>query len=222
MYIVGSVFDEQPCGYIANTAFQVTAEPERIAVSCHKDNLTWKAIAQSKVFSLSVLQKNTEAALIQRFGYHSGNDSDKFRNTMCKTGVTGAPVVLEDSIAYFECELEYSFEVGTHTIYVGKVVVSELINKYGDPMTYSYYHETRKGLSPKNSPTYIKPEEIVHSVAAAGDVPVYVCTSCGYVYDPEEGDPDGGIAPGTAFADIPDDWICPVCGVSKSSFIKMN
>lgn len=46
----------------------------------------------------------------------------------------------------------------------------------------------------------------------------YQCTVCGYVYDPLEGDPDGGIAPGTPFDDIPDDWFCPVCGVTKSEF----
>ena len=46
----------------------------------------------------------------------------------------------------------------------------------------------------------------------------YVCNTCNYVYNPEEGDPDGGIAPGTAFENIPDDWICPVCGVSKDMF----
>lgn len=46
----------------------------------------------------------------------------------------------------------------------------------------------------------------------------YKCIACGYVYDPEEGDPDGGIPPGTPFEDIPDDWICPVCGVPKEDF----
>ena len=46
----------------------------------------------------------------------------------------------------------------------------------------------------------------------------YVCTVCGYVYDPEVGDGDSGIAPGTAFEDIPDDWVCPVCGAEKSDF----
>ena len=46
----------------------------------------------------------------------------------------------------------------------------------------------------------------------------YRCVVCGWVYDPEIGDPDGGIAPGTAFEDIPDDWVCPVCGVSKEDF----
>ncbi|WP_037078316.1 rubredoxin [Pseudonocardia spinosispora] len=46
----------------------------------------------------------------------------------------------------------------------------------------------------------------------------WICVSCGEVYDPAEGDPEGGIAPGTAFEDIPDGWVCPVCGAAKSDF----
>lgn len=46
----------------------------------------------------------------------------------------------------------------------------------------------------------------------------YVCTVCGYVYDPEIGDPDNGVAPGTKFEDIPDTWECPICGAEKSAF----
>ena len=46
----------------------------------------------------------------------------------------------------------------------------------------------------------------------------WICESCGFIYDPEEGDPDGGIPPGTAFEDIPDDWYCPVCGARKADF----
>jgi rubredoxin len=46
----------------------------------------------------------------------------------------------------------------------------------------------------------------------------YVCTVCNYVYDPEVGDPDGDIPPGTAFEDISDDWVCPICGATKSDF----
>lgn len=45
----------------------------------------------------------------------------------------------------------------------------------------------------------------------------YVCEPCGYVYDPEIGDPDSGIEPGTAFEDLPEDWVCPICGVAKMS-----
>ncbi|MCK8059253.1 MULTISPECIES: rubredoxin [unclassified Fusibacter] len=46
----------------------------------------------------------------------------------------------------------------------------------------------------------------------------FVCVACGYEYDPEIGDPDGGVAPGTSFDDIPDDWVCPLCGVGKDMF----
>lgn len=46
----------------------------------------------------------------------------------------------------------------------------------------------------------------------------WICTSCGYVYDPAEGDPDGGIPAGTEFEEIPDTWFCPVCGARKSDF----
>lgn len=46
----------------------------------------------------------------------------------------------------------------------------------------------------------------------------YQCLVCGYIYDPEQGDLDSGIEPGTAFEDIPDDWVCPVCGASKEEF----
>ena len=46
----------------------------------------------------------------------------------------------------------------------------------------------------------------------------YFCNPCGYTYDPEKGDPEHGIAPGTAFEDLPDDWVCPICGIDKSMF----
>lgn len=50
----------------------------------------------------------------------------------------------------------------------------------------------------------------------------YVCTVCGYVYDEAIGDPDSGIAAGTKWADIPDTWVCPVCGVGKDQFTQDN
>lgn len=50
----------------------------------------------------------------------------------------------------------------------------------------------------------------------------YLCTVCGYIYDPKQGDPESGIEPGTLFKDLPDDWVCPVCGVSEDEFEKME
>lgn len=48
----------------------------------------------------------------------------------------------------------------------------------------------------------------------------YICNMCGYVYDPTVGDPDNGVAPGTAFEDLPDNWVCPICGAGKADFTK--
>ncbi len=48
----------------------------------------------------------------------------------------------------------------------------------------------------------------------------WVCEVCGYVYDPAEGDPDSGVAPGTKFEDVPADWVCPVCGAAKENFAR--
>lgn len=50
----------------------------------------------------------------------------------------------------------------------------------------------------------------------------YQCTMCDYVYDPAEGDPDNGVEPGTSFDDIPDDWVCPDCGVGKDFFEPLD
>ncbi len=50
----------------------------------------------------------------------------------------------------------------------------------------------------------------------------WICMLCGYIYDPDAGDPEGGISPGTAFEDLPGDWVCPVCGADKSSFEKVK
>lgn len=57
-------------------------------------------------------------------------------------------------------------------------------------------------------------------ISEVKDMKKYVCEPCGYVYDPDLGDPDNGIAPGTAFEDIPEDWVCPICGMGKEVFVE--
>jgi rubredoxin len=64
-------------------------------------------------------------------------------------------------------------------------------------------------------PTHYPPGPMSTDTAQAR----WICESCGFIYDPEEGDPDGGIDPGTPFDDIPDDWFCPVCGARKQDFV---
>jgi len=217
LYIVCSKKDKKFNGQIANSVFQVTAEPPTIAVSINKKNLTHEYIEHSKVFTMSILCEKTPMTYIGTFGYKSGRDIDKFKDVKYKIGKTGAPVVLDNALAFIEAELINQISVGTHTIFIGKIVDTDILTE-GRCMTYEYYHVIKGGKSPKNAPTYIKDEKIGKKEEKKMDR--YVCKVCGYVYDPEKGDPDGGIAPGTKFEDIPDDWVCPVCGASKQDFEK--
>lgn len=215
MYVVSSRRGEKFNGQIANTVFQVTAEPPAIGVCINHRNLTHEYVRKSKVFTVSILSEETPMKFIGQFGFKSGRELDKFQNVNYKVGITGAPVVLENSVGYIEAEVIDGIDVGTHTLFIGKVVDAGLI-KDEKPMTYAYYHEVKKGKSPKTAPTYIKEEDR----RGVKRMEKYRCKVCGYVYDPEKGDPDSNIKPGTSFEDLPEDWVCPVCGASKDQFEK--
>ena len=215
LYIISSKKGDRINGQIANTVFQVTSEPPTISVCINKQNLTHEFINESGVFTASILSKETPMKFIGHFGFKSGREIDKFKDIKYRVGITGAPIVLENTIGYLEVEVINSLDVGTHTVFIGKMVDAGII-KEGEPMTYAYYHEVKKGRSPKTAPTYIKEEDQKEEKR----VGKYVCTVCGYVYDPEKGDPDSGIKPGTSFEDLPDDWVCPICGAGKDDFEK--
>ena len=217
LYIISSKNGNKINGQIANTVFQITSEPPTIAVSINKLNLTHELIQDSKVFSVSILSQNTPMKMIGNFGFKSGRDLDKFADIIFKLGETSSPIVMENTIGYLECELINSLDVGTHTVFIGKIINAEIINEEDELMTYDYYHKVVKGKAPKTAPTYIN-EKIIEIKKEEKTMKKYVCTVCGYVYDPEVGDPDSGIKQGTAFEDIPDDWVCPVCGVGKDMF----
>ncbi|MCP2519152.1 flavin reductase [SCandidatus Aminicenantes bacterium Aminicenantia_JdfR_composite] len=221
LYVVTSKKNDKINGQIANTVFQVASEPPTIAVSINKNNLTHEFIQNSGIFAVSVLSKDTPMKLIGNFGFKSGREIDKFKEVKYKTGATGAPIILESTLGYLETETINNLDVGTHTIFIGKILNAEIIGE-GEPMTYAYYHQVKKGRAPKSAPTYMK--EINHENLNMGGnrMAKYECTICGYIYDPEKGDPDSGIDPGTSFEELPDDWVCPVCGAWKSAFKQID
>jgi len=216
LYVVGSRKGDKLNGQVANTVFQVTSEPPTIAVIINKNNLTHQFITASKVFSASVLSRETPLSFIGHFGFKSGRDIDKLEGINYKIGATQAPVVIDNTIAYLEVKVIQEIDVGTHTIFIGELVEAEVIRE-GECMTYDYYHQVKRGTTPKTAPVYVD-EKKVEAIKA----PKYRCTVCGYIYDPELGDPDGKIKPGTPFEELPDDWVCPVCGASKDKFEKVG
>ena len=216
LYIVSSIKEDLRNGQIANTVFQITSQPSSIAVSINKSNLTHEFIKQSRLFAASILAQDTPLAFIGQFGFKSGRDIDKFKGIKHKTGITEVPIVTDHVLAYLEAKVTRELNVGTHTIFVGEVVGAEVI-KEGEPMTYAYYHQVKRGTTPKAAPSYVEEKK-----EGSAKMDKYKCTVCEYVYDPELGDPDGGVKPGTPFEKLPDDWTCPVCGAGKDEFEKIE
>lgn len=216
LYIITSGQDGKFNGQIGNTLFQVTSEPATVAISISKENYTHELIKQSRKFAISILSEEAPLTFIGLLGFKTGRGINKLQNVKTKTGVTSVPIVLDYSIGYLEAELMAELDNGTHTIFVGRVVEADVIDNK-EPMTYDYYHKVKGGKAPKSAPTYLKDEPAAKPATQAAR---YVCTVCGYVYDPAIGDPDSGIAPGTRFEDIPDTWVCPVCGAGKAEFKK--
>ncbi len=220
LYVIASEHAGKKNGYIANTAFQVTATPPLIAISCNKDNFTCGLIEKSRRFSISILKQETKADLIGLFGYKSGKQIDKFASTDHFTSEKGTPIVTEDTIAWFECAVTQLVDVGSHLLFIAEIEANQLLDGDALPLTYAYYRDVKKGMAPKNAPTYIDKSQLESpkTNATKDSHQKYRCLACGYIYDPAIGDEASGIQPGTSFDDLPNDWVCPTCGSPKSMF----
>ena len=81
---------------------------------------------------------------IGTFGYKSGRDIDKFKNINYKTGKTGAPIVIDNTVGYFEAKVINQLSVGTHTIFIGELIDAEDLTQE-QVLTYEYYHQVKGG-----------------------------------------------------------------------------
>lgn len=212
LFIVSSGDRKHGNGFISNTVFQVTADPPQFVVCCNKNNFTAGIIEKSGVFSVSILEKETASDIMGRFGFKSGRDFDKMEGMSLRYGGTGVPIVLNASIAFLECKVVQTFDVGTHLMFVGNLVQASLLDSTKEPLTYLYYRQVKKGIAPKNAPTYIDKSKL-EAVKASGKFKKYRCASCGYIYDEEKEN--------VKFSELPDNWACPVCGSEKSDFIEV-
>lgn len=153
LYIVTSRDGDEMNGQIVNTVIQVTSDPPRVAVIINKKNLTHDFIAKSRVFGVTVLDESTPMKFLGPFGFRSGRDINKFSEVQFKEGLTGCPLVIENAVSLLEAEVFDQIDLGTHTIFVGNAVNTEVLRE-GRPLTYQYYREFLKGKSPPNAPTY--------------------------------------------------------------------
>ena len=217
VYVVTSRDGERWNGQVSTTVMQIADNPLLLSVSVHKKNLTHEFIAKSGVWAVAVLEKETPLEFIGRFGFKSGRELDKFAGVACKQGATGSPLLIDHALATLETRVTGKIDAGSHTVFVGELVGAELL-KGGRPLTYAHYRQTKKGKTHPNAPSYLVFEQAIVQSAAINAPQTHVCDVCGYVYDPRVGDPDHGIAPGTPFEALPDDWVCPVCAADKEKF----
>jgi len=203
MYIVSTkdINSNRNVGCIVNTLVQITSRDVVVSVSINKNNYTNKVLKESKKVAISILSENTSKDVIGKFGYYSSLDTDKFLDIEYKE-VDNLPVCFENITGYIIGDVIDIISVDTHDIFLIKVTNTEKVSDLS-AMTYSFYHEKLKGVSPKNAPTYVE-----ESSVSGGKK--YRCKICGYVYDNSKEE--------IPFDELPDNWKCPLCGAPKNLF----
>lgn len=193
IFVAGTEYYGKLSGCVINTAVQVTATPERVAVTMMKANYTTQQIKQKGSLAVSILQEDVPLSLIESFGMRSSRDCDKFDDHVFKTDSFGNPY-LPDTAAYLSLEIEHMLDLGTHYMFICAVKEAEVLSDAA-PLSYAGYRARKAGAKQIKEKQEEKPKV------------QYVCPICHYVYD--------GDIP---FEELPDDYICPICSQPKSVF----
>jgi flavin reductase (DIM6/NTAB) family NADH-FMN oxidoreductase RutF/rubredoxin len=207
LFVLGVTTPEgKPTGCTVNTVFQLTTTPPVLAVSVNHKNYTNEILKQTGRVAISVLDQNVDVSIIGTMGFQSGRDTDKFAKVPHAVLESGLPVVTEGVCGTFICKVVDTKELSTHTLFFCEI---EDAWRTGQgkvpPMTYAYYHQVKNGTEPPTAPTYLPPEKEEKPAKAEK----WVCSICKYEYT--------GDVP---FEELPDDWVCPICGQPKSVFEK--
>jgi len=208
VYIVSTMDQEKPVGCVANSVMQITSDPITVAISINHDNYTNQIIKDFKKFAINILPETVDMNWIGTFGFESSKNINKFEHIDYR--MEQSLPILPSTCGALLCEVKETIETSTHTIFIGTVY--ETVSATNDnPMTYAYYHQVKKGTSPKNAPTYIANEAAEKSEAKEDTKEKkktkWVCTVCGYVVEMDE---------------LPDDFRCPICGRGKEAFKKLE
>jgi ferric-chelate reductase [NAD(P)H] len=153
LYVVTARDGDKNNGQIVNVGTQITVEPLRLAICLNKENLTYEYVKKSQAFGMSVLEQETPFEFIGAWGFKSGRKENKFAKANFRLGQSGVPLLLDHALSVIECKVINEMDVGTHAIFAGEVVYSEIV-KEGAPLTYEYYRTVIKGKAPKTAPTF--------------------------------------------------------------------
>lgn len=206
LYIIGAKGGDRAAGCVANTFQQVTSSPLQVSVTLNKDNVTTAAIQASGRFTATCLAQDATMELIGTFGFHTSADTDKFAACQSAEDAAGVPYVAEQAVARFSAKVVQTLDLGSHILFVGEVDEAEA-TAAGEPMTYAYYHQVKGGKTPPKASSYIGDAE--EAAPAAADAPKvgWRCKICGHIEYVDE---------------LPDDFVCPICGMGRDMFEKVE
>ena len=135
VYVIGAAQGERRGAFTAAWIMQASYEPPLIALSVNPNHATYPLLNESRTFTVSVL-KAGQLELARRFGTQSGRDLDKLAGIQWQPTPTGAPI-LDDALAFFECEVVQSVPAGDHELVIGHVVAGAILDHEAAPMAYA-------------------------------------------------------------------------------------
>ena len=165
LYILTAKTEKQS-GCVINTLIQLTSSPKQVSIAVNKANHTTKMIDETGVFNVSILGQNAPFVLIERFGFASGANVNKFENfehfALAKNGVA---YITQHTNAFISSKVVQKIDVGTHILFVGEVTDEQVLSD-AEPLTYAHYlaHTKPKPAAQKGK---------------------WVCKICGYVFEGE-------------------------------------
>lgn len=203
LYVVGVKNGDGFGGCVVDAVMQTTVSPCTLVLCSSKTSLTCQRIGENKEFTLSVLPVDADPAVIARFGFQSARTADKWADT--PHDLMGGLPVLKEAAARLRCRVTESKELSTHILYFCDVEEAE-----DGPSKALSYTDYRDNWKDKMTAVSLNKEEKEMEEEKEKEY-VYVCTICNYEYDGE-----------IPFEELPDDYVCPICGVGKDEFKKVE
>ena len=192
VFILGSHDDKKINACVTNTCMQVAANPARLAITVINQNYTCNQIKECGTFALSVLDKSVSFETIERFGFQSGHNVNKFEGFDHAMDANGNPYLKSQACALFSCKVISSQDLGSHTLFIAEIEDSKVLSDKA-ALTYADYH---KDVKPKAGSD-------AKSENAGKKIIGWRCKICGYEYDG---------------AELPSDYECPICGHPSEDF----
>lgn len=222
LYVISAVHKDKPgtyAGSLVDAVTQININPNLLILSCMNNSYTRECIEQSGKFGISILPHDIAPYIVGNFGFQTSRDTDKWTN-IPHSEKDGLPY-LNGSLGKIAAKVINTLHFSCNTLFIAEITDAfDLRN--AEALTYQDYRGGYKNLAMEAFAAHKEgtlPDKLSDNLAQEAAAPApqipedadqkhWVCTVCGYVYDGE-----------IPFEDLPDDWLCPLCGVGKEYFV---